>query len=89
MSGKLVRRVTTVLSTAVAMAAAVAVGVPGLAAAEGSGGADSPSNGTYRAYVEITGSGVGPGGDLAGPPVSGSGRVVVPSPCGYQRGETQ
>ena len=44
------------------------------------------------AYVEISGNGAGSGGDLGGPAVpasSGGGRVTVPSPCGYERGETQ
>jgi hypothetical protein len=84
---RLVHR-SLLLAAAVAGLAAVPAGP---AAAEGPiGGAGSPGNGTYVAYVEVTGSGVGPGGSLAGPPVSsGGGRVVVPSPCGYQRGETQ
>lgn len=87
MSGKFVRRSAVAVAGA-AVGAALAVAP---AAAEGpSGGADSPSNGSYVAWVEVTGTGTGSGGDLAGPPVSsGGGRVTVPSPCGYQRGGTQ
>jgi hypothetical protein len=89
-SGTFVRR-TTVAVAGAAVGAALAVAPAAPAAAEGpGGGASSPSNGTYVAWVEVTGTGVGSGGDLAGPPVSsGGGRVTVPSPCGYQRGDTQ
>src|SRR4051812_31560548 len=61
----------------------------GPAAAEGAGGpstsAGSPSNGTYAARVSVTGTGVGRGGDLKGPPVHGGGgsTVIHDSPCGY------
>jgi hypothetical protein len=76
---------------AAGVVAAFAAATP--ASAEGpGGGATSPSNGRYVAWVQITGNGAGAGGSLAGPPVSssgGGGRVAVPSPCGYARGETQ
>ncbi|HEX6755256.1 MAG TPA: hypothetical protein VF109_04855 [Mycobacteriales bacterium] len=95
MSRRLVRGASIALTGGVlagAVIAAVAAAAP--ASAEGPGGgpsASSPSNGRYVAWVEISGNGAGHGGSLAGPPVSvsGGGRVAVPSPCGYQRGETQ
>lgn len=86
-----VSRRALVLAAGVAVAAVAATSSP--AAAEGpGGGASGDGQGKYVAYVEISGNGAGSGGDLAGPPVSsggGGGRVTVPSPCGYQRGETQ
>lgn len=92
MSRRLVRGAT--LTLAAGVLAAVAAAAP--AAAEGpgggGGGAGSPGNGKYVAWVQISGNGAGSGGSLAGPPVSssgGGGRVTVPSPCGYERGETQ
>jgi hypothetical protein len=96
-SVRLVRGASLVLAAGVAaLATAVTAAAPasaeGPGGGGGGGGAGSPSNGRYVAWVQISGNGAGSGGDLAGPPVSssgGGGRVSVPSPCGYSRGETQ
>jgi len=77
---------------AAAGAMAMLLAAPATAAAEGPDGpsAGSPATGTYTAYVTVSGSGVGSGGDLGVAPVSGGGgRVAVPSPCGYEQGIRQ